>query len=249
MATQEYYIRGANENEARGPFNTEQLHSLGEAGQISPDTLYYLPDTEEWKAISENETLMAAVFPAKRRLTVKAKDRVRNLNVDDETVTPIKVEDMLAAAEGRTSDTKDKRALLVSQERAAQLGLYGSMLILLVSSGALALPHIEAIATLDWPKIVTSPLAILGVVDAFLVILLGLQFVAVYPFLRFRAALGATLVGIVMVNQGTPAALAPLILGCTGLYFCTVFTRQLPMILAVIAGLGGMAEFARQVLT
>ena len=32
--TQEFYIREASENEARGPFNMEQLVSLAETGQV-----------------------------------------------------------------------------------------------------------------------------------------------------------------------------------------------------------------------
>jgi hypothetical protein len=63
MATQEFYVRGVNDTEARGPFTVEQLVTLGEIGQIDTETLYYEASTEQWAAISANEELKNAVFP------------------------------------------------------------------------------------------------------------------------------------------------------------------------------------------
>jgi hypothetical protein len=44
----EFYVRGINDAEARGPFTLEQLTSLAEAGQLAPDTYYYDQATEQW---------------------------------------------------------------------------------------------------------------------------------------------------------------------------------------------------------
>lgn len=40
MVPQEFYIRNESENEARGPFNLDQVTSLTEAGQVTAETLY-----------------------------------------------------------------------------------------------------------------------------------------------------------------------------------------------------------------
>ena len=63
MATQEFYIREASENEARGPFNLEQLISLAETGQVTLDTLWYDPGIEDWALISTNDELKAHALP------------------------------------------------------------------------------------------------------------------------------------------------------------------------------------------
>ena len=71
MATQEFYIRSASETEARGPFSVEQLVSLAETGQVTPETLYYDANAEKWIVIGESAEVHALVFPEKRKLTVK----------------------------------------------------------------------------------------------------------------------------------------------------------------------------------
>ena len=107
MATQEFYIREASENEARGPFNLEQLVSLAETGQVTLDTLWYDPALEDWALIGSNDDLKAQLFPEKRKLRMKVKEVIPTTKKED-SLAPITVEDMLAGAEGRTADTKDK---------------------------------------------------------------------------------------------------------------------------------------------
>src|SRR5512132_2768686 len=103
MATQELYIRNATETEARGPFNTQQVADLAEAGQVTADTLIYDATTEQWVAINANPELMAVIFPEKKKLALKAKE-IKTLNKPDEHAKPITVNDMLDAAEGKTED-------------------------------------------------------------------------------------------------------------------------------------------------
>src|SRR3954468_20626605 len=107
MATQEIYIRNATETEARGPFNAQQVADLAEAGQVTADTLVYDANTEQWVTLSSNAELMGVVFPEKKKLVLKAKE-IKTLNKPDENAKAITVDDMLAAAEGRTDDTKGK---------------------------------------------------------------------------------------------------------------------------------------------
>src|SRR5208337_1137522 len=107
MAAQEFYIREASENEARGPFNLEQLVSLAETGQVTAETLWYDPLVEDWAPIGVSEELKNALFPEKRRLRMKAREPIPE-NRPSESLAPITVQDMLAGAEGKTADTKDK---------------------------------------------------------------------------------------------------------------------------------------------
>lgn len=249
MATQEFYIRTASETEAHGPFTQEQLASLAEAGKVDPQTLYYEANTEQWVSIGSNAELKTAIFPEKRRLTVKAKDRVATLNSGADTNPPITVTDMLAAAEGRTSDTRDKRDRIVVMERAAKIGRYACMLMLLISVASLLLPSIDAIAALETTQLALNPFVYLGVIDFALFLLLLLGVVAVYPFIRFRAMLAIGFLGLIFWTQGQVVPLAAVVAGSLGLYLTTVFVSYIGLGLSVGLGLAGLLGFAYYMLT
>lgn len=244
MATQELYVRGINDTEARGPFTVEQLVTLGETGQIDTETLYYDAETEQWAAIGSNEDLKNAVFPPKKRLTVKPKEKINSLNVAQEEHRPITVEEMLADAEGRTEETKDKRSLIVAQDVSAKIGMYAGMVTCLLSAAALILPHADIVAAMDYVKIAEHPLVVLGLVDLLCAVLLGLGMAAIYPFLRFRAALGLGFLGLLFWLQGAPLVALAVVAGSVGMYFCTVFLSYGPVITSALLGLAGMGGFA-----
>ena len=61
--TLEFYIRQTSENEARGPYNLEQLISLSEIGSVTHDTLFYDANREKWTPIGENADLKKSTFP------------------------------------------------------------------------------------------------------------------------------------------------------------------------------------------
>lgn len=239
----EIYIRNANETEARGPFNVDQVASLAEAGQVTGDTLVYDALTEQWVALSANANLMAAVFPEKKKLALKAKE-IKALNREDPNAKAITVNDMLAAAEGRTEDTKGKADPEIAMMRAAKIGMLGATVILLAAAAGEVLPATEALMSGDLGRMMLQPLVFLGVVDIVLAVLLGLGMATIYPFVRFRAALGLGLVGFMFFAQGLNMPLLQLVAGCVGLYLCTVVVSLIPAIVAVVAGLGGMGTLA-----
>ncbi len=123
MATQEFYIRSASETEARGPFNLEQVISLAEAGQVTLETLYYDAAHEQWVAIGENAEVKAQVFPEKKKFTLNKDLKIASLNKEKDSDAPISVNDMLAAAEGKTADTKDKADPAIAMARSAKIGM------------------------------------------------------------------------------------------------------------------------------
>ncbi len=246
--TQEIYVRNATETEARGPFNTQQVADLAEVGQVTPDTLIYDAGAEQWVALNTKPELMAIVFPPKKKLGLKTKE-ISSLNEKDETVKPITVEDMMAAAEGRTADTADKRDPSIARARAARLGMWGAVLALVFAAAAEILPASAALVSMEGAQLIANPLVLLGVVDLALAVLLGLGMTNLYPFVRFRAAVGLGWVGFMFLMQGQQMPLLFVIAGSAGLYFCTVLTSLLPALAAIAAAVGGMGLLARFFLT
>jgi hypothetical protein len=249
MATQEYYVRGINDTEARGPFSVEQLITLGETGRIDPETLYYNADTERWATIGSSETLKEAIFPQRRKLGIKPKDGVQTLNPAREEHRPITVEQMLAAAEGRTEETKDKRSLIVAQQNSVRIGMLSGFGIFLLSATALLLPQIDVVLSYDLAAIAKQPLIILGLVDLLCAVLLALGLSATYPFIRFRAAFGIGFLGLLFWVQDRPQLALCVTVGSVGMYFCTVFLSYVPVVTAALLGLAGIGGFALLLLT
>lgn len=249
MAPQEFYIRNESDTEARGPFNLEQLSSLAENGQVTDETVYFDPESEEWKSVGSNEELKAQLFPEKKKLSLKAKEDINSLNESEESVPPIEVSDMLAAAEGRTEDTKDKKDTSEDLARAAKLGMYCCTIATFISGAALLAPSIDTIVAGNYPKLLTQPFAVLGAVDLLITLALFLQAVQIYPFVRFRAALGAGFLGVFFYTQGEPTTALAAVVGSVGLYFSTVFTNLAAVLLATVMALGGMGYFAYTLLT
>jgi hypothetical protein len=243
MATQEIYIRNATETEARGPFTAQQVADLAEAGQVNLETLIYDAGTEQWVALNSNAELMEVVFPEKKKLVLKAKE-IKTLNKQDADAKPITVNEMLAAAEGKTDETADKKDPEIEMARAAKVGMIGALAALVLAAAGEILPNTEALISMEAAKILAAPLVVLGVVDVGLAVLLALGMVTIYPFVRFRAALGFGLMGFMFYAQGQATPLIQLAVGCAGLYLCTVFVRLIPAIIAALMGLGGMGTLA-----
>ena len=244
MPNQEYYVRGVDDTEARGPFTVEQLVTLGDSGQIDTETLFYDATTEQWATISSNEQLKEAVFPKKKKLGFKPRAAIQDLNIEKQDHRAITVEQILAAAEGRTEETKDMRSHLEAQHQAARIGLYGGLIIFLLSTAALLLPNIETVSTFDPASFAKQPLILLGLVDLACSVLLGLEVVRAYPFIRFRAAFGLGFLCILFWSQGHPHVVMAIAVGSVGMYFCTVFVSYIPVITSALLGLAGIGGFA-----
>ncbi len=245
MDTQEFYIRQASETEARGPYSLEQLISLAETGSVTVETLYYDPSAEKWALISDNPEIRAGVFPEKRKLTVRPKDNAGGLNKTKvERLAPITVDDMLAAAEGRSEDTKDKQSSEIAASRAAAIGMWSVVVCFVLSAAGGMLPAVDALVSLDPAKLARQPLAILGVIDLVLAVFISLGMVNLYPLVRFRAACGFGFFGIVFFLQGSNVPLLAAAAGSVGMYLCTVFISTMPVIVSAALGIGGLGYVA-----
>lgn len=249
--TLEYYVRKAEETDARGPFNLEQLASLAETGQIDLDTYYYDAAAEAWAPISGNPELIAQIFPSKKTLKVKAKSaaEVATINTANDNAPAITVNDMLLAAEGLTEETKDKADPAVLQAKAAGIGLYGALAILIVCAAAFILPSIDRLVALDVPGILASPLSLLGLLHLGLAAALGLGAIAAYPVVRFAALLTLGFAGVLFHLEGhsLPVLFSALVAG--GLFLCTLLVHLQGVILAAAAGFIGACGLAHHLFT
>lgn len=249
MATQEFYIRNESENEARGPFNLEQLITLIDSNQITLETLFYDANTEQWAAIGSNEELKQSLFPEKKKLKVKPKEQTQTLNTTaSDSRPPITVDDMLAAAEGRTGDTSDKRDPAIAQARAAAVGAWCIVAMLIVAAIGELLPSIDLITNFQSTKLLEEPLVILGALDLLLAIMLGLGVTQFYPLVRFRAALALGFLGFIFYTQGQSLPFLAAIGGSVGLYLCTISVNLPAILIAAGIGLAGIGAVTHSLL-
>ena len=244
--TQEFYIRGENDTDARGPFTQDQLSSLVEAQQVDGSTLYYDAALEQWVPISTNDSLMGFLFPEKKKLKVRPKDDIETLNVEQAGDAPIRVEDMLAAAEGRTSDTRGRIDPKIVAEHVAGIGRHLLILTLLVSMFAMFFygENLALIYSGDWVGMITDPFIVLGLIDVFFVIVLLLGATTFYPAVRFRALFAVGLLCFMFFLTGEYHLMIAVGAGTIGMYFTTLSVSWAPLIPSALLGLGGMAALA-----
>jgi hypothetical protein len=243
---EEYYIRKEDDEEARGPFTIEQLSSLVEAEQVDRETFYYESSTEEWVQVSTNEQLVATLFPEKKKLKIKPKEEIEidSLNVKQEDEAPIAVQDMLAAAEGKTSETSDKRDRSDDVARATNVAVLFNAFILLITAGGLLVPSLNDLDPDEILKSLANPLFILGVIDLVLCVVLFLQ-VSMFTLIRFRAAFGLGFYGWLYLAQDNELLLLAAIFTSAGLFLNTLFRNLLGVIIASsFVGLVGALAFA-----
>lgn len=239
----DFYVRGLNDAEARGPFTVEQLTSLAEAGQVTAETYYYDVATEQWLALGGNADLKAKIWPEKQKLGFKEKE-FKAVNRSDDSSAPITVQQFLDAAEGKTDDTKGKKDKSLDMMKAAMWGTKGAAAILFLSAIVLILPGIDALTAMDVAKLLDKPLVFLGAADLLLGLLLLLGVISLYPVVRFRAVFGLGFLGFLLWTQGNPVAIAALAAGSAGLYFSTIFLNYVPLGVALLLGIGGMGALA-----
>ncbi len=245
MATnQEIYVRGVKDTEARGPFTMEQVTSLVEAGQVTPETYYYDATSEQWLLISSNAAMNAVLWPEKKRMGFKHKEFKAVNEEKSDSAAPITVQDFLNAAEGKTDETKGKKDKGVIMMTAALWGTRSAALISFASAAALVLPGIDALTAMDFTKMMQFPGIFLGVIDAVIGLLLLLGVISIYPFVRFRAVFGLGFLGFLFMTQGQLTPMIAVVAGSVGLYFCTIFLSYIPLAVAALLGLGGMAMLA-----
>ncbi len=247
----DYYIRTPDREESRGPFESSQLLTLAEAGQITENTLHYDESKEEWTPIGLNQQLKAEVFPENEKLSLK-------INLPEETSTKvennpaeqggIKVTDMLAAAECDSEETSHLKKKEESFQKAAALSSSSLGVMIMLSAVALLAPHSsvinEAISAGKFSTIFNYPFVIVGLFDFIMAALLFLAVTEVYPLLRGRAMLTLGFGIYVGWALGDPIILIASAAGGFGIFYATIAQSFSTMLVAVALGIGGHAILA-----
>jgi hypothetical protein len=238
----DYYIRTPEQNESRGPFDISKLLTLAEAGQITPNTLYYDEEKEEWVPLALNETLKVKVFPEREKLALKV-TQASKPDPKEKEDKALKIETMLAAAEGDTAEKRKETRLKKSFNRAASISAVGLGLMMIFSALFMVLPlapQIQAAQQIgNLAQIFNYPTLLIGLFDLVIGILLILSVTEVFPLARGRAML--TLGFGVYVGW---AIGDPLIIGLTaaaglGIFWATLSQRMSTMLFSFALGLGG----------
>jgi len=258
---EEYFIRGPEEETASGPYSIDALVTLAEAGKITPEYYYFDPKMESWALLRSNETLLKEVFPDKKRLTLRKKTReeIQSINEPEEGSQNVNVEDMLAAAEGHTSETRHIRKKRLWRERAAAISVPLLGVLLLISALSVLYPSWSIISAIlnetegAWTVLFQNPVVFLGALDLLMGALLLLNATEIYPLIRFRAMLGSGFFAVLFTAnwlngdpQGIWMALSTLGFGL-GLYTCTLtlnFTLMLTSAALGFAGAAGIIWFS-----
>ena len=263
---EEYFIRGPEEETARGPYGIDELVTLAEAGRLNPDYYYFDPRMESWALIRSNEPLKEQIFPEKKKLSLRKKndDEVQSLNraADEDEESAVKIEEMLAAAEGHTEETKHVRKKREWEERTAALSVPVLGVLLLISALSVLYPSWNIISGIINDEegaiqlLFQQPVVLLGALDLVMAVFLLLNATEIFPLIRFRAMLGAGFFGVIYFSnflngdpQGLVMAVSSLAFG-VGLYICTL-TLNFPLMVGSaaigIAGALGIAWYSNLV--
>lgn len=238
----DYYIRTPEQDESRGPFDISKLVTLAEAGQVTPNTLYYDEDKEEWIPIALNEELNAQVFPERETLSLKVEEAEKPDAVEKDP-GGLNVETMLAAAEGETAEKKKQTRQKKSFERAATISAVGLGLMMIFSALYMVFPVVPvlqgAINEQQVSAIFNYPTVLVGVFDLIMGILLLLSVTEVYPVLRGRAMLGLGFGIYVGWAIGDPILMAATAAAGIGVFMATISQSLNTMITAFVLGIGG----------
>ncbi|NBD38546.1 MAG: hypothetical protein GVY10_08260 [Verrucomicrobia bacterium] len=250
---EEFYIRAPEEETARGPYDHDQLSTLAEAGKIHPDYFYFDEKMESWVRIKANEALYARIYPQKKRLVLRQKaeddDEEEGLATEDDP--SVEVEKLLAAAEGKTEETKHIRVAAAWRERTAALVTPVLALILLISAVSVLYPGWNILQPIleeeegAWLGLFRQPVLFLGLLDAVLAILLFLNATEIFPLIRFRVMIGAGFFGFLYAAQyanGDPRGLwmsLASLLFAGGVMTCTLTLRFRYFLSAAVVGAAG----------
>lgn len=252
---EEFYIRAPDEETARGPYDHDQLSTLAEAGKINPDFFYFDEKMESWVRIKANEALHARIYPQKKRLVLRRKaedeDEEEGLATEDGDAS-VEVEKLLAAAEGKTEETRHIRVAAAWRERTAALVTPVLALILLVSAVSVLYPGWNILQPIleeeegAWLGLFRQPVLFLGLLDLLLAVLLFLNATEIFPLIRFRVMIGAGFFGFLYAAQfanGDPRGLwmsLASLLFAGGVLTCTLTLRFGYFLAAAIVGATGV---------
>lgn len=96
----EHYIRREGDEDSSGPFDMDQIASLLETGKLDTSAFFYDVEKEDWVRISESEEMMDALYPKKKRLTLRSSGDMRPAEEDTDEAAESEADKAGAAENG-----------------------------------------------------------------------------------------------------------------------------------------------------
>jgi len=249
----DFYIRQSAAGDTRGPFDEDQMVSLAEAGQITLETEVADENKSSWVVVRDFPELKAMLFPEKKKLGLKKEGKpveaIKYINKpEDESKPAITVEQMLAAAEGHTDDTRHLKDVQKEISRAAGLSMPVLTVMMVLSGLANSLPRYRVLMDLfahgNWQGIIQEPFALVGIFDCLLALGLFLNIFSLFPVVRFRAMVGVGYFVFFYWSMGDPISMVVAVTAGLGLFVCTVTLNLKTMISFALIGVGSMGYLA-----
>ena len=242
----EYFIRYPDSEEAKGPYNLEQLQSLSEAKRVKPETLYYDEDKEVWVAVSTNDDLKENLFPEDQKLSLRSKES-EDLDLlnkpEDENAPKLTIEEILAAAEGETSETKGKTSAKKWKDRTIGYTSLSLTVTFGLSAAGFIMLNMKDLMTLNPAIMLVNPFLIIGAIDAFITLCLALSVTTIYPVVRFRSAIGLGFMALYFYSFGQPLLAALISISMVSTFINTFTTRVYVFLLTGPGAVVGTAAF------
>jgi hypothetical protein len=251
LVMSDYYIRERDNEEARGPYSIGKLATLVESGQITKATLYFDEDKSAWLPLGDSVQFSESLFPERRKLILRTvaddADAVgRGKDAAAPTAEPAgpDVNEMLAAAEGRTEETRHLRKRQRSAEAAGYYLCPVMGLAFAMSGFSLLYPNLdflhELVSNGHWGQLLQAPFVWIGFVDLFIALCCFLAVTDLFPFVRVRAALGCGFALYVGWAAGDNLYLMAMAAAMVGIWIATCTQRMWLMLAAFAAMLGGL---------
>lgn len=273
MPSTRFYLRSAAGEEVLGPYTLSELKSLAENGNLTPDhELLAEEDADQpntdWQSFHALPAVQEEVFPKKRKLAVRkptsktplvpagdpgavpppGTDPSESEEIEERSGTDVR--EILAAAQGKTADTRRARSNQRARELAALLILPGLLIMLALSTFTFAFPQYEWIVEQfllgEYTQLLTKPTAVVALVDLVMLFLLTLAATSIFPFLRFRMMAGLGFFGYFAYSFDEWIIVAALAAGSIGAFGVTTTLNLKGVIPCLIAGIGGFGFLAWQ---
>jgi len=251
----DYYIRERDTDKARGPYTVGKLATLVESEHINKATLYFDEGKSAWLPLGDSAHLAGTLFPERRKLSLraiaepssKASQEQAPPAAGDEAPGP-DIGEMLAAADGRTQDTRHLKKRQRSAEAAARYLCPVMGLAFAISGFSLLYPNLnflqELSANRHWGALLQAPFVWFGALDLFIALCCFLAVTEIFPLVRARAALGFGFGLYVGWAAGDSLYLLAMVVAMVGAWLATCTQRMWLMLIAFMGMLSGFGLLA-----
>jgi hypothetical protein len=190
-----YHVRFSKEEDPKGPYDRDALHSLATTGRLTPDSLIFDPHSQKWHPVASLPELNKTLFQRKKGLTLRQTVTAESLSTEEPTpsIKELLSDHLLHPDQSRILEEKKRRERLQSLSIPILCGLMALSAITLTAAPlADVLRRLVLTQRFDHGPLL-APEPLLGFIDAALAALLFLQAVPGRWILLTRATLGTAI--------------------------------------------------------